>query len=117
VSDLETALNRTVVGTGGALAGSMLTTTFGIGVLVLAVLSVLGQFGVLTALSIVYSFLASMFILPSALVVWDRAVGNDPAVPMGAADEGPAPDESAFVFDREEDPLVPDRQRGGEGAE
>jgi hypothetical protein len=36
---------------------------------------------------------------------------------MGAADEGPAPDESAFVFDREEDPLVPDRQRGGEGAE
>jgi predicted RND superfamily exporter protein len=117
VADLETALNRTVVGTGGALAGSMLTTTFGIGVLVLAVLSVLGQFGVLTALSIVYSFFASMFILPSALVVWDRAVGNDPAVPIGTADEGATPDESAFVFDREEDPLVPDRQPGGEGAE
>jgi predicted RND superfamily exporter protein len=82
-ADLRTALTRTVVGTGGALTGSMLTTAFGIGVLVLAVLSVLGQFGTLTALSIVYSFLASLLVLPSALVLWDRAVGNDPAVPMG----------------------------------
>jgi predicted RND superfamily exporter protein len=119
VHDLSTALDRTVVGTGGALAGSMLTTAFGIGVLVLAVLSVLGQFGVLTALSIVYSFLASMFILPSALVLWDRAVGNDPDVPMDAdrPAEGAPPDDSEFVFDREEDPLVPDRTTDGEGAE
>ena len=80
--DLFTALERTVRGTGGALAGSMLTTAFGIGVLVLAVLSILGQFGLLTALSIVYSFFASLLVLPSALVVWDRAVGNDPDVPL-----------------------------------
>jgi predicted RND superfamily exporter protein len=79
--DLYTALGRTVRGTGGALAGSMLTTAFGIGVLVLAVLSVLGQFGILTALSIVYSFFASIVLLPSALALWDRAVGNDPDVP------------------------------------
>jgi predicted RND superfamily exporter protein len=85
--DLFTALDRTVRGTGGALAGSMLTTTFGIGVLVLALLSVLGQFGVLTALSIVYSFLASLFVLPSALVVWDRFVNDDPSVPMGYPEE------------------------------
>ncbi len=84
--DLFTALDRTVRGTGGALAGSMLTTTFGIGVLVLAVLSVLGQFGVLTALSIAYSFLGSLVILPSALVLWDRAQGNDPDVPMARHD-------------------------------
>ncbi|WP_411968480.1 efflux RND transporter permease subunit [Haloferax sp. YSSS75] len=81
--DLETALDRTVRGTGGALAGSMLTTVFGLGVLVLAVLSILGQFGLLTAASIVYSFLASILILPSALVLWDRFSGNDPVVPLG----------------------------------
>ncbi|ELZ71843.1 rnd superfamily exporter [Haloferax prahovense DSM 18310] len=84
--DLETALDRTVRGTGGALAGSMLTTVFGLGVLVLAVLSVLGQFGLLTAASIVYSFLASMLVLPSALVLWDRFSGNDPLVPLGGVE-------------------------------
>ena len=77
------ALRRTVIGTGGALLGSMATTAFGIGVLTLAVLSVLGQFGILTAMSIVYSFLASLLVLPSALAVWDRIVNDDPAVPMG----------------------------------
>ncbi len=73
------ALNRTVQGTGGALTGSMLTTAFGIGVLVLAVLAVLGQFGVLTALSIIYSYLVSIFVLPSVLVLWDRFEGFDPS--------------------------------------
>jgi len=77
------ALRRTVIGTGGALLSSMATTAFGIGVLVLAVLSVLGQFGVLTAISIIYSFLTSLLVLPSALVVWDRIVNDDPDVPMG----------------------------------
>jgi predicted RND superfamily exporter protein len=112
--DLATALTRTVQGTGGALAGSMLTTAFGIGVLVLAVLSVLGQFGVLTALSIVYSFFASLLVLPSALVLWDRAVGNDPAVPMGrpaaGPDDGSGVAEAGVEFDRDEDPLQPDRE-------
>ena len=60
----------------------MLTTAFGIGVLVLAVLSVLGQFGVLTALSVVFSYLVSVLVLPSVLVLWDRLEGFDPAVPL-----------------------------------
>ncbi|MFB6184444.1 MAG: RND family transporter [Haloarculaceae archaeon] len=72
--DLETALDRTVRGTGGALLGSMLTTVFGIGVLALAVFPAIGQFGVLTGLSIVYAFLSSLVVLPSTLVLWDRAV-------------------------------------------
>ncbi|WP_144900795.1 efflux RND transporter permease subunit [Halobellus captivus] len=88
------ALQRTVVGTGGALLGSMATTSFGIGVLVLAVLSVLGQFGVLTAVSITYSFLASLLVLPSALVVWDRFANDDPMVPMGPRAESKPPVES-----------------------
>ena len=90
---LVPALRRTVIGTGGALLGSMATTAFGIGVLTLAVLSVLGQFGILTAMSIVYSFLASLLVLPSALVAWDRIVNDDPTVPMGPRAEpgdGPA---------------------------
>jgi predicted RND superfamily exporter protein len=92
---LVEALRVTVRGTGGALLGSMLTTSFGIGVLVLAVLSVLGQFGSLTALSIVYSFFASLLVLPSALVVWDRLVGNDPDRPMGAGSAEATPDDDA----------------------
>jgi hypothetical protein len=72
----------------------MLTTSFGIGVLTLAVLSVLGQFGVLTALSIAYSFIASLLVLPSVLVLWDRAQGNDPDVPLDH-DAAPAADADA----------------------
>lgn len=78
---LYEALERTVTGTGGALLGSMLTTTTGIGVLVLAILSILGQFGVLTAISIFYSFVVSLIVLPSTLVIWDKLKGNDPAQP------------------------------------
>ena len=77
------ALRRTVIGTGGALLGSMATTASGIGVLTLAVLTVLGQFGILTAMSIIYSFVASLLVLPSALAVWDRVVNDDPEAPMG----------------------------------
>jgi predicted RND superfamily exporter protein len=70
--DLEPALRRTIVGTGGALTGSMLTTVFGVGVLVLALNPAVGVFGLLTALSVVYAYLVSLFVLPSVLVVWDR---------------------------------------------
>jgi predicted RND superfamily exporter protein len=70
--DLFDALERTVRGTGGALAGSMFTTVFGIGVLVLAIFPAIGQFGLLTGLSVVYSFFASLFVLPAVLVVWAK---------------------------------------------
>lgn len=66
------ALTRTVIGTGGALTGSMLTTVFGIGVLVLAIFPAIGQFGLLTGLSVLYSFVASLLVLPSVLVLWAR---------------------------------------------
>ena len=72
-ADLVTALDRTVRGTGGALLGSMLTTVFGIGVLALAVFPAIGQFGILTALSIIYAFFTSLLVLPPVLVIWSRA--------------------------------------------
>jgi len=68
--DVDDALMRTVRGTGGALTGSMATTAFGIGVLVLAITPILGQFGLVTSLAIVYSFLTSILITPAAVVVW-----------------------------------------------
>ena len=72
LGDPSAAATATVVGTGGALAGSMFTTVFGIGVLVLAVFPAIGQFGVLAAISVVYSFFSSMLVLPSALLLWHR---------------------------------------------
>ncbi|SFR99862.1 Predicted exporter protein, RND superfamily [Halomicrobium zhouii] len=78
--DLITALDLTVRGTGGALLGSMLTTVFGIGVLALAVFPAIGQFGVITGMSIAYAFLASMLVLPATLVVWDALVNDDVSV-------------------------------------
>ncbi|QIO23913.1 RND family transporter [Haloarcula sp. JP-L23] len=74
---LQQALEATVRGTGGALLGSMLTTTSGIGVLALAIFPALGQFGILTGISIVYAFLTSVFLLPSVLVVWDGVTNYD----------------------------------------
>jgi predicted RND superfamily exporter protein len=70
-----TALSRTVYGTGGALLGSVLTTVFGIGVLVLSVFPAIGDFGLLTGLSVIYAFLSSLLVLPAALVVWERLFG------------------------------------------
>jgi predicted RND superfamily exporter protein len=75
--DLSEALERTVRGTGGALTGSLLTTVFGIGVLVLSIFPAIGQFGLLTGLSVFYSFFASLYVLPATLVVWHRLVGDD----------------------------------------
>jgi len=71
-ADLVTALDRTVRGTGGALLGSMFTTVFGIGVLALAVFPAIGQFGTLTALSIIYAFFTSLLVVPPVLVVRER---------------------------------------------
>lgn len=85
------ALSRTVYGTGGALLGSVLTTVFGIGVLVLSVFPAIGDFGLLTGLSVVYAFLSALLILPAALIVWERAFGVggvDAATP--GADGDPA---------------------------
>lgn len=71
-TDLFAALEETVHGTGGALTGSMLTTTTGIGVLMLAITPILGQFGLVVALSITFAYLTSILITPSVIVVWEQ---------------------------------------------
>ena len=75
-TDVDAALLATVRGTGGALTGSMLTTVSGLGVLWLAISPILGQFGLLIALSVLYSYLASILVLPTTLVLWDRYVAS-----------------------------------------
>ena len=52
----------------------MLTTVSGIGVLALALFPALGQFGILTGLSIAFAFLASLIVLPPTLVIWDALI-------------------------------------------
>ena len=76
-TNLDTALDRTVVGTGGALTGSMLTTASGIGVLVLSITPILGQFGTIMSISIIYSYLAAVIVTPSVVVIWSRLGGFD----------------------------------------
>jgi len=71
------ALHETVTGTGGALLSSAATTASGFAVLLVAILPFLQSFGLITALTIVFAFLASVFVLPSLLVVWARVVKRD----------------------------------------
>lgn len=77
------ALKTTLTGTGGALTGSMLTTSLGTGALALAITPVLGNFGLLIALSVAYSFIISIIALPPGLFIWDR-VSDSEAKAMAA---------------------------------
>ncbi|MEF8772572.1 efflux RND transporter permease subunit [Halodesulfurarchaeum sp.] len=74
-SNIDAALEETVLGTGGALTGSMLTTAAGVGVLVFAITPILGQFGTIMAIAIFYSYLTAVLVTPSAVVVWSRLGG------------------------------------------
>jgi predicted RND superfamily exporter protein len=69
---LQEALDVTIGGTGGALTGSMLTTVTGLGVLWLAVIPLIQEFGALLALGVFYAYLCSIVLVPSLVVVWDR---------------------------------------------
>ena len=70
--DGTTAIRRTVAQTGGALAGSALTTAIGFGILVTSTLKPFEQLGYVIVYAIVYSLVAAVLVLPSLLVLWDR---------------------------------------------
>ncbi len=99
--DVWKAMYTTVEGTGGALLGSAATTVGGFGTLAFAILPILRQFGIITGLTIIYAFLASVFVLPSLLVIWTRYFGPSGYFPgdeesteetPSAGDEQPAAD-------------------------
>ena len=89
--DVWAALETTVTGTGGALLGSAATTVGGFGTLVVAILPALQQFGIITALTIVYAFLASVLVLPSLLVLWTRYLGPSGQFPEAEGTETDSP--------------------------
>lgn len=66
---VEKAILVSVRGTGGALLGSALTTMTGIGSLWLAITPVLADFGLIIAVSIFYSFVFSMIIIPASFKI------------------------------------------------
>ena len=64
------AINVTLRATGGALIGSALTTALGFLVLVFSPIAPIGQLGLLTAITITYSLIAAVMVLPPMLAMW-----------------------------------------------
>jgi hydrophobe/amphiphile efflux-3 (HAE3) family protein len=67
---IDEAIRMTATHTGGAMAGSALTTAAGFGVLVFASLVPMQQFGIIVAVTILYSFVAAILIQPACLKLW-----------------------------------------------
>ena len=70
VRNPETAAIRTLETTGSALLGSALTTALGLGVLVASPVLASQQFGITAAITIAYSLLVSILVVPPAMTVW-----------------------------------------------
>ena len=77
----DEAIESTLTFTGGALAGSALTTIAGFGILVVSSTIPFRQFGFVTAYTILLALVAAVLFLPSYLYLWDawhRRRGTDP---------------------------------------
>jgi len=68
--DVKKAISKTVAHTGGALFIAALTTAAGFGMLILAPLPPEQQFGLITSMTIIYSYITSIFVLPPVLLKW-----------------------------------------------
>ena len=66
----ENAAVQTLSTTGSALLGSALTTALGIGVLAASPLAASQQFGITAAITIAYSLIVSVLVVPPAMTVW-----------------------------------------------
>jgi predicted RND superfamily exporter protein len=70
--DADDAIEHTLTHTGGALAGSALTTMAGFGILMVSTTIPFRQFGFVLAYTILLALVAAILVLPSMLVLWDR---------------------------------------------
>lgn len=68
--DVDKAVSSTVSHTGGALIASAVTTVAGFGILMLAPITPQQQFGLISSITIVYSLLTTILILPPLLKLW-----------------------------------------------
>lgn len=69
---LYDAIHKTIQHIGSAHLGALFTTVGALGILATSDILPLSQFGYITAIAIVFSFIAAVFILPSALMLWSR---------------------------------------------
>ena len=70
--DIKAAVVETISRTGGALLIAALTTSLGFSMLIFAPIPPQVKFGVITAMTIAYSFLTSVLLLPLVLAQWAR---------------------------------------------
>ncbi len=68
--DPEQAAIRTLATTGSALLGSAMTTALGLGVLIASPLLASQQFGITAAITIAYSLIVAILVVPPAMTVW-----------------------------------------------
>lgn len=66
----EIAAAQTLGTTGAALLGSAVTTAVGFGVMALSPASTIAQFGIVAAITIAYSLVVSVLLVPPAMAVW-----------------------------------------------
>jgi predicted RND superfamily exporter protein len=69
---IEESIHTTIMSTGTALTISAVTTILGFGVLVFSPMPIAQQFGIITAITIIFSFLAAVLVLPVILIVWAK---------------------------------------------
>ena len=65
-------MQSTLENTGSALLISAATTFAGFGILILAAIPIIQQFGIINASMIMYSFLSAVIILPIPLFIWAK---------------------------------------------
>lgn len=70
--DIKKAMCETISHTGGALLIAALTTACGFGILTLAPMPPQQQFGLILSITIIFSLVTSILILPSVLVYWAK---------------------------------------------
>ena len=66
----EVAAISTLKTTGSALLGSAMTTGVGVGVLIISAVPALQQFGITVVITIAYSLILSVLLVPLAMMIW-----------------------------------------------
>jgi predicted RND superfamily exporter protein len=69
---INESIHTTIMSTGTALTISAVTTILGFGVLIFSPMPIAQQFGVITAITIIFSFLAAVLVLPVILIAWAK---------------------------------------------